>query len=133
LPLLLLITPPPQMGRLRPLKRPAGFQIEEVVEFIEGKLQELDAEKAELAAFQVRGETKLNASPCTNGMSPCLQTVSSLLLLTHPAGRSPSLTGLSLPPYKQALDRQRRSIEYALFDKELAEARTKAAKVRRLR
>jgi hypothetical protein len=31
------------------------FQIEEVVEFIKGKLQELDAEKAELAAFQVRG------------------------------------------------------------------------------
>ncbi|KIZ01960.1 Structural maintenance of chromosomes protein 3, partial [Monoraphidium neglectum] len=55
-------------------------QIEEVVEFIESKLQELDAEKAELAAFQ-------------------------------------------------ALDRQRRSIEYALFDKELAEARSKAAKV----
>ena len=30
-------------------------QIEEVVEFIESKLQELDAEKAELAAFQVWG------------------------------------------------------------------------------
>lgn len=55
-------------------------QIEEVVEFIEGKLAELDAEKAELAAFQ-------------------------------------------------ALDRQRRSIEYALFDKELADARAKAQKV----
>lgn len=56
-------------------------QIEELSEFIESKLQELDAEKAELAAFQV-------------------------------------------------LDRQRRSIEYALFDKELTEARAKAAKVR---
>ncbi|GBF98156.1 hypothetical protein Rsub_10568 [Raphidocelis subcapitata] len=55
-------------------------QIEEVVEFIESKLRELDAEKAELAEFQ-------------------------------------------------ALDRQRRSIEYALFDRELAEARSKAAKL----
>ena len=52
------------------------------MEFIESKLKELDAEKAELAAFQT-------------------------------------------------LDRQRRSLEYALFDKELTEARAKAAKVGR--
>ena len=54
-------------------------QVEEVVGFIEGRLRELDAERAELAEFQ-------------------------------------------------ALDRQRRSVEYALFDKELADARAKAAK-----
>lgn len=66
--------------RIRRTTPDPSTKIEELSEFIESKLKELDAEKAELAAFQ-------------------------------------------------ALDRQRRSIEYALFDKELTETRAKAAKV----
>lgn len=56
-------------------------QIEEVVTYIEGKLAELDEERAELAEFQ-------------------------------------------------SLDKQRRSIEYALLDKDLTDTRTKLDKVR---
>jgi hypothetical protein len=107
-----------------------------VVEFIEGKLEELDAEKAELAAFQVgrradglRGWLaghelrRLRAGCRLRGLQPGGRGWNRL----HALG--PHACVCPLAPLPQALDRQRRSIEYALFDKELADARAKAAKV----